>query len=131
MPVELTLDNYSDFVNETTNTVIDFSATWCGPCKKMEPFFKTAEDFMKGTNTNIVFAKVDVNQQESIATDYEIQCMPTTVLLKNGKVVARFEGFMDTTKILLFIGKYFDVKEKDSENKTIDDSNQNSEVNSQ
>lgn len=68
--------------------VIDFFATWCGPCKKIAPVFeKLAEVY-----PSIAFLKVDVDESGDLAELYEVQAMPTFVFLKNGIIVKRIEG---------------------------------------
>merc|ERR1711994_1026486 len=61
--------------------VIDFYATWCGPCKMIAP--KLEE--MSKTKTNVVFLKVDVDEAEDVAMEYNISAMPTFLFMKNGK----------------------------------------------
>ena len=63
--------------------VIDFYATWCGPCKMISP--KLEE--MSKTKTNVVFLKVDVDEAEDVAMEYNISAMPTFLFMKNGKKV--------------------------------------------
>lgn len=68
--------------------VVDFYATWCGPCKNIAP----AVEQMAGEFTDVVFLKVDVDEAEDIASRYEISCMPTFLFLKNCDEVGRFSG---------------------------------------
>uniref|UniRef100_A0A914DDG4 Thioredoxin n=1 Tax=Acrobeloides nanus TaxID=290746 RepID=A0A914DDG4_9BILA len=68
--------------------LVDFYATWCGPCKMMGPkFHKLADEF-----TNAVFIKVDIDENEDVASDYDIRVMPTFIFVKDGKTIDRFEG---------------------------------------
>ncbi|XP_047314706.1 thioredoxin H2-like [Impatiens glandulifera] len=68
--------------------VIDFSATWCGPCKLMEP----ALNAMSSKYTDVDFVKIDVDQLNDVAQKFQVEAMPTFVLLKNGKEVDRLMG---------------------------------------
>jgi len=68
--------------------VVDFFATWCGPCKMIAPKI----DAMSKEFTNVVFIKVDVDEVEEVAAEYNISCMPTFLFLKNGSKVAEFAG---------------------------------------
>lgn len=68
--------------------VIDFFATWCGPCKMIAP----KVDELSKEMTDVVFLKVDVDECESIAGEYEITSMPTFIFIKNGKVLETFSG---------------------------------------
>jgi len=68
--------------------IADFYATWCGPCKMVAPhFLKLAE-----THPTIMALKVDVDEVEDIAQDYQIQAMPTFVVFKGGVEVERMMG---------------------------------------
>ncbi|CAG5085406.1 Similar to Trx-2: Thioredoxin-2 (Drosophila yakuba), partial [Cotesia congregata] len=68
--------------------VIDFHATWCGPCKMIGP--KVEE--LAGEHTEVVFVKVDVDECEDIATEYNVNSMPTFKFIKDGKVVDTLVG---------------------------------------
>lgn len=68
--------------------MIDFHATWCGPCKVIAP---KIDEFSKEFN-NIVFLKVDVDECEDIATEYDISAMPTFVFIKNKQKIESFSG---------------------------------------
>ncbi len=75
-------------VPQVGGVVIDFFATWCGPCKKIAPTYeKLSEAF-----TSIVFLKVDVDESPELVDLYGIHAMPTFVFLKQGKVVMKVEG---------------------------------------
>ena len=63
--------------------VIDFFATWCGPCKMIAPKIEQ----MAGSMANVVFLKVDVDEAEDVAQEYNISAMPTFIFLKNGAKV--------------------------------------------
>uniref|UniRef100_A0AC35FW81 Thioredoxin n=1 Tax=Panagrolaimus sp. PS1159 TaxID=55785 RepID=A0AC35FW81_9BILA len=68
--------------------VVDFFATWCGPCKIMGPkFHKMSDEF-----TNVIFIKVDVDEGEEIVQNYEVRVMPTFCFIKNGETIYTFEG---------------------------------------
>ncbi|KAI4881219.1 hypothetical protein NFI96_033454 [Prochilodus magdalenae] len=70
--------------------VVDFTATWCGPCQSIAPFYKGLSE--KGDNANVVFLKVDVDDAQDVAQSCEIKCMPTFHFYKNGKKVDEFSG---------------------------------------
>ncbi|KAK3442410.1 thioredoxin H2 isoform X2 [Eucalyptus grandis] len=68
--------------------VIDFTATWCGPCRRMEPTI----DELAETFADVDFIKIDVDELMNVARQYEVQAMPTFLLMKNGKVVDEVIG---------------------------------------
>ena len=83
----------SDFDNLVKSSkgkliVIDFSASWCGPCKMIAPAYEE----LSSEYTESVFCKVDVDDVSDIAQRYEVMAMPTFVFLKNGEVIDRFSG---------------------------------------
>jgi thioredoxin 1 len=68
--------------------VIDFFATWCGPCKRIAPTYeKLSEAF-----TSVQFFKVDVDESPELVDMFGISAMPTFVFLKDGKIVKKVEG---------------------------------------
>ncbi|KAL1823356.1 hypothetical protein ACET3Z_010134 [Daucus carota] len=68
--------------------VVDFTATWCPPCRFIAPIF---EEFAKKM-THVIFLKVDVDELQSISEEYEVEAMPTFVFIKEGVVVDRVLG---------------------------------------
>jgi len=69
--------------------VVDFYATWCGPCKMIAP---KLEEMAQQMMADVVFLKVDVDDCEEVATDYSISCMPTFILIKNSEKIGEFSG---------------------------------------
>ncbi|XP_034532152.1 thioredoxin-like [Notolabrus celidotus] len=70
--------------------VVDFTATWCGPCKQIGPKFD--EESKKPENANVIFLKVDVDEAEDVSKSCEIKCMPTFQFYKNGAKIDEFSG---------------------------------------
>lgn len=69
--------------------VVDFFATWCGPCKAIAP---KLEEFQNKYADKIVVVKVDVDECEDLAAQYNISSMPTFLFIKNKQVVTQFSG---------------------------------------
>ena len=69
--------------------VVDFFATWCGPCKAIAP---QIEEMAKGEFSMVKFLKVDVDECEEVAMEYKITAMPTFKFIKNGNVVDELMG---------------------------------------
>ncbi len=93
--------NESDF-NEMTGkglVLVDFFATWCGPCKMLGPVL---ED-MASDRDSIDIVKVDIDESMNLARQYGIMSVPTLVLFKDGQVVAQTSGFQPKESIQQFI----------------------------
>ncbi|KAJ5690353.1 Thioredoxin [Penicillium macrosclerotiorum] len=76
--------------NSTDNIVVDFHATWCGPCKAIAPAIEKASE--EEANENVKFYKVDVDQLAGVAADNGISAMPTFLFFKNGEKVETVRG---------------------------------------
>lgn len=68
--------------------VIDFFATWCGPCKRIAPTYEKLSESL----TSIQFFKVDVDESPELVSQFDISSMPTFIFLKDGVEVKRVEG---------------------------------------
>ncbi|CAA7024528.1 unnamed protein product [Microthlaspi erraticum] len=68
--------------------VIDFTATWCPPCRFIAPVFVE----MAKNNLDVVFFKIDVDELQSVAEEFKVEAMPTFVYMKEGKIVDRVVG---------------------------------------
>ena len=84
--------NNDNFNTEIKNgvSIVDFFATWCGPCKMLAPVFEELSGEMEGVN----FFKVDVDQALDIARDYAITTVPTMIIFKDGEAVDKMVGFL-------------------------------------
>jgi thioredoxin 1 len=69
-------------------TVVDFFATWCGPCKAIAPHLHQLAE----KKSNVAFVKIDVDKAQEIAAEYSIRAMPTFMFFKSGQKVDGFEG---------------------------------------
>ncbi|XP_035530950.1 thioredoxin [Morone saxatilis] len=91
------LDDFKAILKEAGDklVVVDFTATWCGPCKQIAPIF--VEQSSKPENKNVIFLKVDVDEAEDVSSFCNISCMPTFHFYKNGEKVFEFSGANTTT----------------------------------
>ncbi|CAI2343864.1 unnamed protein product [Caenorhabditis sp. 36 PRJEB53466] len=89
--IELTdLSEFEHLVRQHPEKVIilDFFATWCGPCKAIAPLYKELAAEHKG----VIFCKVDVDEADDLASKYDVKLMPTFVFTKNGETIDTLEG---------------------------------------
>ena len=83
VPVSLTDVNFKEEVLKYAYLLVDFWAPWCGPCRMVSPVI---EQLAKDYAGRIVFAKVNVDENQSITKSFAIQSIPTMIIFKNGKV---------------------------------------------
>lgn len=98
--------NMDEFNNEVKNAngvaVIDFFATWCGPCKMLAPVFQEAANEFQ----NVKFFKVDIDQSLDLARQYNVSSVPTVMIFRDGDLVETLVGFMPKEKLVDSIKKY-------------------------
>ncbi len=94
--MEITSQNYDELVASGKPVVLDFWATWCGPCKKVGPL---VEELAAEYADKAVIGKVDVEEEDELASRFGIRNIPTIIYLKNGEVVDKQVGA--TTKAVL------------------------------
>ena len=99
MALALTKENFDEIINGDKPVLVDFWATWCGPCKMLAP---TIEELAEELKDEIVVAKLDVDKVQDIAMKYQVMSIPTLVLFKDGKEVKRTVGFRPKAQLLEF-----------------------------
>ena len=77
--------------------MVDFWAPWCGPCKMMAPAFEQAAQQLE---PNMLLAKLNTENEQSIAARYGIRSIPTIAIFKGGRVVAQQAGAMDSGSLI-------------------------------
>ncbi|MEG0855664.1 MAG: thioredoxin [Terrisporobacter sp.] len=90
----LTNDNFEIEVQDGV-CIVDFFATWCGPCKMLTPVFEELSGEMEG----VKFFKVDVDQALDVARKFEITTVPTMIIFKDGEAVDKMIGFLPKDNI--------------------------------
>ncbi len=100
--IEKIFENNMTEVNDSSVAVVDFSATWCGPCKMLEPVIEELSDEM---SDQADFFSADVDENSEICKDFGIQSVPTVVVMKNGQEVGRSIGFLPKETLRDFIEK--------------------------
>ncbi len=114
MPIQLNEKNRAEIIKSDSNLMLYFTASWCGPCKRMKPEYNNAEEYLKDYETGLIFTMTDVDESETLARDYAIESMPTILIIKKGKIVEKSEGAINKDKILQMIGKHFYIKDPKS-----------------
>lgn len=85
------MEKFNDIINSNQLTLVDFFATWCGPCKQMHPVL---EQLKADLGDSIRIIKVDVDKNGPLAATYRIQSVPTLMLFRAGKMLWRQSGAM-------------------------------------
>lgn len=95
--------NSSNFnkVNEYDLCVVDFSASWCGPCRMLKPILEDVETLL----TDVKFFNVDVDDCEDVARDFRIFSIPTLMVFKKGQAIDTMVGLGTQDEIIEFINK--------------------------
>lgn len=87
---------FENLIKEDNLIVVDFFATWCGPCKMFGPIL---EEVASNTASGVKFAKIDIDENEDLALEYNVQAVPTISLFKNGKEVERKTGMVSKQEL--------------------------------
>jgi thioredoxin 2 len=96
-PIELTAANFDKHIERTDlPLVVDFWAPWCGPCIAMAPHF---DKVAKQLEPNLRFAKLNTQDQPGPGTRFSIRSIPTTMVFRGGKTLARQSGSMDAATL--------------------------------
>jgi thioredoxin len=77
--------------------LVDFYATWCGPCRMLAPILEQVQAHLKG---KVQIVKIDTDRYPDIASQYEIHALPTIVLFKQGQPVERIEGVLPPEQLI-------------------------------
>ena len=99
MPKELDPSSMEEAVNSGETWIVDFWASWCGPCKKMAPIYEEVSEEIEDVN----FGKVNMEDHSDLATKYQVSALPTLVIIKDGDIVAKNAGFMDKENLTEWI----------------------------
>jgi thioredoxin len=81
--VELTKDNFDEVVGKNDFVIVDFWATWCGPCQQFGPVYEEASE----KHSDIVFAKVNTEEEQELAGHFQIRSIPTLMILRDQIVI--------------------------------------------
>lgn len=90
-----------DVLDSKKLVLVDFFATWCGPCQMLAPVIEE----LSTSDNSFDIVKVDIDADRDLAIQYEIEAVPTLIIFKDGKEVDRAMGFLDKTSLTNFINQ--------------------------
>ena len=90
-------NSFDNLINSEKPVLIDFHATWCGPCKVLGPILKEVKDNL-GDRVSII--KIDIDKNQPLASKYQVRGVPTMILFQNGKQLWRQSGVVEKKDII-------------------------------
>ena len=94
-----TVEEFKEAIKEGV-VLVDFFATWCGPCKMLSPVLEEVSN-----ENDVSIIKVDVDEASALAAMFAIQAVPTLILFKNGERVDTRMGYLNKNQLLAFINQ--------------------------
>jgi thioredoxin 1 len=96
------MSTFNDIIQSEKPILVDFFATWCGPCKTLAPILKQVKDQL-GDRISII--KIDVDKNQQIASQYQVRGVPTMILFQNGKQLWRQSGILSSSDLIKVIAE--------------------------
>ena len=97
------METFNDVISSDRLVLVDFFATWCGPCKAMHPVL---ENLKRQLGESISIIKVDIDKHQQTAMQYGVQAVPTLMLFRNGQQLWRQSGALSLQQLLAVINPY-------------------------
>ena len=100
--ISVTKDTFDqEVINSKNKVLIDFNASWCGPCRMLGPVLESLSEEKK----KIKFVSIDTDEEEELAMEYQVFSIPCLVLIENGKEIKRNVGLISKSELEEFIGE--------------------------
>ena len=97
----LTKENFNDFIKNNSLCVVDFWATWCGPCRMLTPVLEKINE-----ENGYAIGKINVDEEEELALAFSVQAIPTRILFKDGKLTDKKVGYLPRNELDKWIKTY-------------------------
>ncbi|NJM79941.1 MAG: thioredoxin [Flavobacterium sp.] len=94
---------FNSVINQDQPVLVDFYADWCGPCKTMSPILQEAKSILK---EEVKIIKINVDQYQDLASEFSVRGVPTLILFKQGKMLWRQSGVVDTNDLVKIIRQH-------------------------
>jgi len=99
--LHLNKGNFREVINSNELIVVDFWASWCGPCRMLGEELET----INHTHPEIVIGKINVDEERDLAMEFQIRSIPQVFIFKNGKIVESITGYVNSEELLGVIKK--------------------------
>nr|WP_315154563.1 thioredoxin [uncultured Flavobacterium sp.] len=100
------MSTFNDIIQSEKPVLVDFFATWCGPCQTLAPILKEVKDQL-GNRISII--KIDVDKNQQISAQYQVRGVPTMILFQNGKQLWRQSGVLSSADLIKIITQNYQI----------------------
>jgi len=94
---------FNEIINQKQLVLVDFYADWCGPCKMMSPVLQETKTIVK---ENVKIIKINVDQYQDLAAEFNVRGVPTFILFKEGKMLWRQSGVLSKNQLIEIINSH-------------------------